>query len=229
MQLHVPDPRFTASGRARRNFALAIKLTLGFLAVIWAVFLFEWLLQIDLKQFGLRPREGIGLLGLLTTPLLHGSFSHIGSNSAPLFVGGVAMLFLYPNSSLRALPMIYIGSAALAWVFARPSLHIGASGLIYGILAFVFVSGILRRDIRSVGVSLMIWFLYGSMIWGVLPAGRSMSWELHSSGLVLGLVLAIVFRHWDRTPVKKYDWEDESDADTDVSDDDEPWRRDRWH
>ncbi|MFU8830635.1 MAG: rhomboid family intramembrane serine protease [Wenzhouxiangella sp.] len=252
MQLHVPDPKFTGSGRAGRNFVLAIKIMLGFLAVVWAVFLFERLLAINLSQYGLRPREGIGLLGLLTTPLLHGNLSHIGSNSAPLFIGGVAMLFLYPNSSLRALPMIYVGSAALAWVFARPSLHIGASGLVYGILTFVFVSGLLRRDMRSVGVSLMIWFLYGSMLWGVLPGAHLMSWELHASGMMIGLVLAVVYRAWDRPPVKRYEWDDEDHADSsgqgdnwrddydwretrhDNRSDDgnerpDPWRDDRWH
>ena len=229
MRLNMPDPAYTASSRAKKNFMLAIKITLGFLAVMWSVFLFEQLLQIDLSRFGLRPREGIGLLGLITTPLLHGNFSHIGSNSAPLFIGGVAMLFLYPNASLRALPMLYIGSAALAWTFARPSLHIGASGLVYGILAFVFVSGLIRRDLRSVGVSLMIWFLYGSMIWGVLPAGRSMSWELHASGLMIGVLLALVYRHWDRPPMKRYDWEDEPEIEDDwpgTGEDVEPWRDD---
>ncbi len=244
MQLKVPDPEYTASPRAQANFMLAIKLTLGFLAIVWAVFLFEQISQISLSRFGLRPREGMGLLGLLTTPLLHGSLSHIGSNSLPLFVAGVAMLFLYPHASLRAWPMIYLGSAALAWVFARPSVHIGASGLVYGMLAFVFVSGILRRDLRSVGVSLMVWFFYGSMVWGVLPAGRGMSWELHLSGALVGVVLAYLYRDWDRPPVKRYDWEDDpEDGDEFGADDDftkserpaerdqdqDPWRSDRWH
>ena len=217
MQLHVPDPEYTASMKARANFVLAVKIAFAFLVVMWSVFLFETLLRIDLSPFGLRPRSGAGLLGLVTTPLLHGSLSHILSNSLPLFVGGVAMLFLYPNSAARALPMIYIGSAALAWVFARPSVHIGASGLVYGLLAYVFVSGMLRRDLRSVGVSLMIFFFYGSMIWGVLPVERSTSWELHISGLVVGVLLAFFYRSWDRPPLKRYDWEDEEPDDT------EPW------
>lgn len=235
MQLNVPDPEYTSSPRAQANFLLAVKITVGFLAVIWAVFLFEQLTRISLSQFGLRPRELAGLSGLFTTPLLHGSLSHIGSNSVPLFVGGVAMLFLYPHSALRALPMIYVGSAALAWVFARPSVHIGASGLVYGILAYVFVSGILRRDLRSVGVSLMVWFFYGSMIWGVIPAGRGMSWELHLSGAVIGCALAYAFRAWDRPPIKTYDWDEDDDdpddtfAERDPSQSEQAWRADRWH
>ncbi|AKS41807.1 rhomboid family intramembrane serine protease [Wenzhouxiangella marina] len=225
MQLHVPDPDYTGSPRAIRSFWLAVRLVVGLLIVIWAVFGFERLMAIDLTQFGLRPRELAGLLGLATTPLLHGNFSHLMSNTLPLFVGGVAMLFLYPVAALRAFPLIYVGSSGLAWLFARSSLHIGASGLIYGILAFVFVSGLIRRDLRSVGVSLMIWLLYGSMIWGVLPTGSGTSWELHLSGAAVGLVLAFLLERHDRPPLKRYDWEDESEFEE--GEDEQPWRD--WH
>jgi len=231
MQLHVPDPDYTGSPRAIRSFWLAIRLMILALLLIWVVFVLDVLLPFDLTQFGLRPREIVGLLGLMTTPLLHGNLNHLFSNSLPFFVGGVAMLFLYPTAALRALPAIYLGSSALAWLFARPSLHIGASGLIYGILAFVFVSGILRRDLRSVGVSMMIWLLYGSMIWGVLPSGQGTSWELHLSGAVIGLFMAFLLKALDRPPIKRYDWEDD-DEDDDIDPDgdrssDQPWRD--WH
>ncbi len=228
MHLHRPDPDYTSSPGARRSFVLAMKLTGGFIICIWAVFLLDQLTGLELTRFGLRPREGAGLLGLATTPLLHAHLGHIGSNTVPLFIGGVAMLFLYPNSALRALPLMYVGSAGIAWLIGRSNLHIGASGLIYGILAFVFVSGILRRDLRSVGVSLVIWFLYGSMLWGVLPANPSTSWELHASGMAIGIVLAFVFRNWDRTPVKRYDWELEEEEDEDSHASNEAYRPDRW-
>lgn len=211
MHLERPDPDYTGSSRARRSFSLAMRLTAGFVAVMWAVFLLDSWTGLDLIRFGLRPRDGAGLLGLATTPLLHAHLAHIVSNTVPLFIGGVAILFLYPNSALKSLPVMYIGSAALAWVFARPSLHIGASGLVYAILAFVFVSGILKRDLRSVGVSLLIWFLYGSMLWGVLPVDGTSSWELHVSGMIVGVILAFVFREYDRPPVKRYEWELEED------------------
>lgn len=213
-----PDPDYAGSKRSQRNFALAMRLTAGFIAVMWAVFLFDAVAGLDLARFGLRPRDGVGLLGLATTPLLHAHVAHIASNTVPLFIGGVAMLFLYPNSALKALPVMYVGSAAVAWIFGRPSLHIGASGLVYAILAFVFVSGVLRRDLRSVGVSLMIWFLYGSMLWGVLPVDASSSWELHASGMIIGVILAFVFRHQDRPPIKRYDWEWEEEFPDDVDD-----------
>lgn len=245
MQLRWPDPDYAASRRAQTSFRLAVKLTLGFVALLWGIHGFQALTGLDLTPLGLRPREWAGLTGLLTTPLLHGNFEHLVSNSMPLFIGGVAILFLYPNSALRVLPWLYLGSGALAWTFARPSIHIGASGLVYGILAYVFVAGVLRRDVRSVGVSLMVWFLYGSMIWGVFPLAPRMSWELHASGLVLGLVLAWVYRRWDRPPLKTYDWELEDEDDDDDDDlaeqhegrekrwpdkeDDDPWRGPRLH
>jgi hypothetical protein len=94
-------------------------------------------------------------------------------------------------------------------VIGRDSLHFGASGFVYGLLAYVFISGILRLDMRSVAVSVMVWFLYGGMIWGVLPIRPNMSWELHLSGAILGVALAIVYRRWDVTPVKRYAWEDD--------------------
>lgn len=225
MRTRIPDPAYTSSDRAKANFMLAIKITLGFLAVIWAVFLFDQLFNFGLVRFGLRPREGIGLLGLVTTPLLHMNLAHIGSNSFPLFVGGTIMLFLYPNSALRVLPVLLIGTGALAWIFARPNIHIGASGLVYGILAFIFLSGILRRDMRSIGAALMVWFLYGSMVWGLLPATRGTSWELHVSGFVLGIVMAWLYRNRDIPPMKRYEWEDEDRED---DHDRRDWRHGNW-
>ena len=227
MQLRFPDPDYSASSRAQTSFKLAIKLTTGFVALLWLIHFFQAVTGLSLVGLGLRPRDPSGLSGLLFTPLLHGNFEHLVSNSMPLFIGGVAILFLYPNSSLRVLPLLYVGTSALAWTFARPSIHIGASGLVYGILTYVFVAGVLRRDVRSVGVSLMVWFLYGSMVWGVFPVAPRMSWELHATGLLLGVLLAWLYRDWDRPPLKTYEWEDEEDEELefDAHDDDkeDPW------
>jgi membrane associated rhomboid family serine protease len=221
MRLDVPDPAFSASRRAAGNFVLAFKLVFGFLVIVWSVFLFDQWLDLGLIRFGLRPRDSFGLIGLATTPLLHFNLAHLMSNTLPLLIGGTLMLYLFPNASLRVLPMLFFGSSALAWIFARDHVHIGASGLIYGVLAFVFVSGLLRRDLRSVGAALLVWFLYGSMLWGVLPTTPSTSWELHGSGLVLGIACALLFRRWDRPPIKRYAWDDEDEED----DPDAPWRQ----
>lgn len=209
MHLGKPDPRFTHSKRAQRNFRLALKTALIVTGILWLILIIDSFFNLGLTRFGLRPGHIAGLAGLLTAPLLHGGAQHMFSNTAPLIVSLTTILFLYPKSSMRVIPIIWIGSGMLAWLIGRPSLHFGASGFVYGLLAFVFVSGILRLEMRSVAVSVMVWFLYGSMIWGVLPIRPHMSWELHLSGAILGVALAIVFRHWDLTPVKRYEWEDD--------------------
>ncbi len=209
MALGKPDPRYTHGKKARANFRLALKVAFLFLAALWLVFLLDALFGLKLNRFGLRPGSVPGLIGIVTAPLLHGGLSHIFSNSMSLVVSLTAILYLYPNSSARVIPMIWLGSGLLAWLIGRPTMHIGASGFIYGLLAYVFFSGILRRDMRSVSVSLLVGFLYGSMIWGVLPIRPHMSWELHLSGGLIGVLLAFFYRKWDRVPVIRYDWEED--------------------
>lgn len=209
IQLHKPDPDYLASPRAARNFSLALRLAIGVTAVVWFAWIADAWLDLGLARFGLRPRDAGGLLGALTAPFLHGDFSHLFSNTLPLIVSLTAVLYLYPNSALRVVPMVWIGTGLLGWCIGRQGLHVGASGFVYGLLTFVFVSGMLRRDLRSVAVSLVVWFLYGSMIWGVLPIRPRMSWELHLSGAVLGLLMAVLYRGWDRVPLQRYEWEED--------------------
>ena len=209
MALGKPDPRFSESGKARSNFVLALRISLAFTGILWAIFIVDAVFALRLGQYGLRPGSLPGLSGVVTAPLLHGSFQHLLSNTLPMFISLTATLYLYPNSSVRVIPLIWLGSGLLAWFIGRPSLHFGASGLIYGLLAYVFFSGILRRDLRSISVSLLVGFLYGSMVWGVLPIRPHMSWEMHLSGAVIGTLLAFVYRKWDRVPVLRYDWEDD--------------------
>jgi membrane associated rhomboid family serine protease len=209
MALSKPDPRFTHSKRAQSNFLLALKIALVFIGVLWTIFIVDTAFGLRLGRFGLRPGSVHGLVGVLTAPLLHGGFQHILSNTLPMLLSLTATLYFYPRSAVRVIPAIWLGSGMLAWLIGRPSLHYGASGLIYGLLAFLFVSGLLRRDLRSIAVSLLVGFLYGSMIWGVLPIRPHMSWEMHLSGAAIGVLLAFLFRNWDRVPLLRYDWEED--------------------
>jgi membrane associated rhomboid family serine protease len=184
-------------------------MALVFIGVLWAVFIIDAAFGLRLGRFGLRPGSTPGLIGIVTAPLLHGSFQHILSNTIPLLVSLTATLYLYPSSSVRVIPLLWLGSGAIAWYIGRPSLHFGVSGLIYGLLAYVFIGGILRLDMRSVAVSLLVGFLYGSMIWGVLPIRPNMSWEMHLGGAMMGCLLAVLYRRWDRVPVLRYEWEDD--------------------
>lgn len=213
MALHKPDPRFTHSKKAQRNFRLALRISLVCAGLLWTVFIIDAAFGLRLARFGLRPGSVFGLTGLVTAPMLHGNFQHILSNTLPLLISMTATLYLYPRCAVRVIPLIWLGSGAITWFIGyQPSLHVGASGLIYGLLAFVFLSGLLRRDLRSVSVSLLVGFLYGSMVWGVLPIRPHVSWEMHLSGAVIGALLAFVYRNWDRPPLLLYDWEEDDEV-----------------
>ncbi len=209
MAVHQPDPRYASSRKAAANFRLAAGISLAFVALLWLILLVDAVIPVNLLEYGLRPGRIEGLLGIFTAPLLHGGVEHLFNNSIPLLVGLTACLFLYPNSSLLAIPAIWLGSGVLGWFIGRPSLHFGASGLLYGLLAFVFLSGALRRDMRSISVSLLVAFFYGTLVWGVFPIRPNMSWELHLTGAMVGITMAILLRRWDQVPLRRYDWEDD--------------------
>src|SRR5438874_13222635 len=209
MQIHIPDPAHTGSERARANFRLAVKMALGFVALIWVIQLLDWALDLEPADFGVRPRQLAGLPGIFFAPLVHGGFAHLLANSPPLLVLGTPMLYLYPSAALRVLPAVYLGTAVAVWLFARGSAHVGASGLIYGLVSYIFVAGLIRRDRRAIAASLLVCFTYGALIWGVLPIRPGVSWETHLAGALIGVAMAIVFRHLDVPPRRRYSWEGE--------------------
>jgi membrane associated rhomboid family serine protease len=210
MHFDVPDPRYTHSVHSRALLSLAVRLSIGFVAVLWLIHLMNWGMDLDPLPFGVRPREWLGLVGIGAAPLVHGDFAHLVANSAPLLVLGATMLFLYPHSTLRVLPAVYLGPGVLVWLFGRDSVHIGASGLVYGLVSYVFLAGMLRRDRRAIAASLLVVMLYGSLAWGVLPIRPGISWETHLSAAVIGVLMALALRRLDIPPRKRYSWEDET-------------------
>jgi membrane associated rhomboid family serine protease len=201
-----------AAERARANFRLAVRMAASFVVVLWLV---QWLITaLDLgpEDFGVRPRQLVGLIGILCAPLVHGDFAHLLSNSLPLIVAGTTMLYLYPQSSLRVLPAIYFGPGVAVWLLAAGSSHVGASGLVYGLVSFIFVAGLIRKDRRAIAASLLVSFMYGALVWGVLPIKRGVSWETHLAAAIIGVALAFALRKLDLTPRRRYSWEYEEDA-----------------
>jgi membrane associated rhomboid family serine protease len=209
MQIHVPDPAQTDSERARAHFRLSAKIASGFVVVLWLIYLANVGLDLEPEWSGIRPRQLAGLLGIVFAPLVHASFAHLVANSPPLLVLGTGMLFLYPNSALRVLPAIYLGTGVVVWLFGRESVHFGASGLVYGLASHVFVAGLLRGDRRAIATSLVVCFMYGSLVWGVLPIELGVSWETHLAAALIGAALAIALRRLDVLPPKRYAWEGE--------------------
>lgn len=217
MQVHVPDPHYTGSRHARTSFRVALEIALAFVAVMWLVQLFNWTLDLELQRFGVRPREWQGLPGILVAPLLHAGFGHLSANTLPLLVLGTVMLHLYPAAALRVLLAVYLGPGIAVWLFARGSVHIGASGMAYGLVSYILVAGLIHRDRRAIAASLLVCFMYGALVWGVLPIQPGVSWESHLAGALIGIVLAIAFRHLDIPPRRKYSWEGEESGEEEPS------------
>ena len=178
--------------------------------LIWIVHIVSLVLNVDLTRLGLIPRIPIGLLGIITAPLIHADFSHLISNTVPLIILGWIIFSFYRRVAFISFIFIYLLTGMLVWIFARQVYHIGASGIVYGYVSFLFFSGIFRRDNTSITLALVITFLYGGLVWGILPGMKGISWESHLFGGISGLIAAYMFRKID-PPAKKYDWEDEPD------------------
>jgi membrane associated rhomboid family serine protease len=219
MHIHASDPAHVHSPQSKADFQAAWILALAFVAVLGIVHMANVAMGLDLQRFGVHPRDLAGLAGVVAAPLLHADFAHLLSNALPLAIAGTAMLFLYPDASRFVLPAIYFGPGVAVWLFGRDSIHIGASGIVYGLVSYVFVAGMIRRDRRAIAASLLVAFLYGALVWGVLPIKLGVSWETHLAAAVIGVLLAIALRRRDVPPRKRYSWEDEPEP----ADEDGEW------
>jgi membrane associated rhomboid family serine protease len=217
-----------ALGPLRRSIAIAA----GFALLLLAVKLLEHLFSLDLHQFGILPGSARGLTGILTAPLIHGSWSHVLGNTLPTLFLGSLLIYGYPRSRWWALSGIWLLSGLGVWIFARSSFHIGASGLSHGMFFYLFVGGILRRDKRSAALLMLAFYLYGGMLLTIFPRDPAVSFESHLFGAIAGALCAYLFRHWDpKPPRRRYSWELEStqDADDEAAADPvigDQWRRD---
>ena len=192
-----------------RVVALAVG---GVIYALWLIRIADDMFALELYRWGVFPREPSGLTGLLLGPLIHGSTLHLFANTLPLFVLGTAIVSVYPRSACIAIPVILLGSGLGVWLFGRASYHIGASGLAHGLMFFLFALGVLRRDRPAMALSMLVFFLYGGMVWGIFPQEPAVLFALHFFDAATGLALAFLLRHHDPAPPeKKYDWEGEED------------------
>ena len=201
------SPDIIAEGAFYRKKLLLNMIIPGiFVFLMWLVKIIEVLFDIDLSRFGIYPLTIQGLPGILFSPFVHADFNHLFNNSIPLFFLSIALFYFYSEVALKVFIWTYFLTGLLVWIAGRAAWHIGASGLIYGLASFLFFSGIIRRYFRLIALSLLIVFLYGSMVWGLFPGVyKNVSWESHMLGFFSGVVLAVLYRNQGpQQPV--YEW-----------------------
>ncbi len=177
----------------RRLFTAALPPMLA-VGSLWIAFAFDRVYRLELFRHGVRPRSLQGLWGILTSPFVHADVDHLLGNSTAMLVLGWLLVYFYPKASWRVVVASWLLGGVWVWSTARDSYHIGASGIIYGMAAFLFFSGIIRRRVALMAVSLIVVFLYGSMVWGVLPLMKGVSWESHLFGALAGVMMAWFYR-----------------------------------
>lgn len=172
----------------------SLRLPFQFTVIMWGVFLVEAFGNLDFGAYGVYPREFFGLRGVVFAPLIHDDFKHLISNSAPVFVLSLIIMYFYRRVAVRSMMMIYLLTGFAVWLFARKVFHIGASGVVYGLLSFVFWSGIFRRSLQSIILALVVTVLYSGYLGGILPNQEGISWESHLMGAVVGIFTAYWYK-----------------------------------
>jgi membrane associated rhomboid family serine protease len=200
----------------KKKFISSLVLPVGFVILLWVIKISEIIFNLNFTTFGILPGTIKGIPGILFAPLIHANINHLFSNSLPILFLGTGIMYFYRTSSYKIFIIIYLGTGILDWLFARKAYHIGASGLIYGFVTFLFFSGIIRRDTRAIALALLVTFLYGSLIWGILPIDSGISWESHLFGSILGILCAFLYKSSD--PAIKYEWEFEDDNENNNND-----------
>lgn len=198
----------------------ALLFNAAFLLIIWVLWLYERETGNRLTAWGTQPRTLRGAIGIITTPFLHGSLDHISGNTLSFASLSTFLIFFYRKIAFRVLLILYLASGVLLWLIAGDGNHIGVSGVIYGIAAFLFFSGVIRDNPKLLRVSLAVAFLYGSIVWWVLPIDPHISWEGHLAGSVVGIALAIAYRK-QGPKREKYRWEIEEELEAIAAEEEE--------
>ena len=202
----------------RKKFFGSLAIPALLVTLMWVVKVAEMAFSVDLSIWGLVPWSTRGLWGILTLPFLHGSWEHLITNSFPILVLGTALYYCYPTLANRVMLIGWLASGLLTWCIGAPhSVHVGASALIYSLNLFLVVSGFIRRNRQLIVISLIMVFLYGSFIWGMIPAFaklQNISWEGHLSGAIVGIVLAFIFMK-EGPQKEEHHWDEDDDEEND--------------
>lgn len=198
----------------RTRFKISLEIAFLFTLLIWLVKLVEIIEGSSLYRLGLRPRSISGLIGIFTAPLIHSDFNHLINNTISIFILIAGLVYFYRDLWYKILSLSWLLSGLMVWIAARTSYHIGCSGLIYAIASFIFFSGVFRKNINLMAISLLVVFLYGGLVWGVLPIFPQISWEYHLFGGITGAILALEYRK-QGPPPQTWSWINETPEDND--------------
>ncbi len=197
----------------KKIFRYSLIIPAVFVCGFWTTFLAEVVLQKDFAEFGIYPLHLKGLKGIVFSPFIHANLKHLAANSIPFLVLSFSLFYFYRKLAYRIFLLLYFLSGLCVWLGGREAWHIGASGILYGLGAFLFFSGIFRNDVKLLTIAIVVVFLYGGMFWGIFPIEASVSWESHLWGSVSGLVLSLLYRNQGPRRTR-YEWEGEQEEET---------------
>ncbi len=180
--------------QSRQHIQNTIKFAGICILLLWSIHILGFITGNSFAQYGIYPRKLEGLIGIITAPLIHGDIEHLFSNSFPFFVLTGVIYFFYPKVAIPSFIFIYLITGFIVWLFARPIHHIGASGVVYGLLSFVLFTGIFRRNLKSIALALSVTVLYSGYFYGLLPLDEKISWESHLFGALVGVLIAYLFK-----------------------------------
>lgn len=189
-----------------------IALPLFFVVFIWFIYWLEIRFDFDFMSNGIFPRTLSGLQGIIFSPFIHADIEHLYNNSVPLLILLAALRYFYARQSFEVIGFGIVVSGLITWIIGRESYHIGASGLIYVLISFIFFKGIQTKYYRLVALSLAVVVVYGGLVWYIFPnpeisGEEKISWEGHLAGLITGFVLSIIYKTPQYKKIIKYDWE----------------------
>jgi len=187
----------------------------GLISIMWFFKTYEFTYDKSLYFLGILPRQFIGIVGIITTPFIHGSFGHLWSNTVPFLILSASLFYFYDKKSIQIYLYLWLITGVLVWAFAKNGWHIGASGVVYALASFHITNGVIKKVPQQRAFAMLVIFLWGGIIWGIFPdffPKQNISWESHLYGLLTGILTAIYYRNsGPKKPIYEFEKEDDED------------------
>ena len=206
---HASNQGINKSSLLTGSFLPGMLFSLMLLSLMAILLLWSAYYQHPLYSYGVFPRSLHGLKGILFSPLIHQDWQHLGANAWSFCLLSTILSVYFPKDCWKTGIWLYVLTGFYTWCLGREASHIGASGLNYALVSFFFFFGVFRWHRRYLAISLLMVFLYGSMVWGIFPIDPLMSWEAHFSGGLAGAIVAFLLRNTEKELDKEYEWQEE--------------------